>query len=524
MSKGVFRVFFGSQEAGQESYELVQTGEGFRLTASGKLSRPVEFETRNLLIQTDTRGRARKFEFKGSVRGIEQEVTAEISDRSAENRIRAAGQVVAKSDPVHVGTFLLPNLLFSPYVLVAHFLESGKEGHPEGELHAYVPPQAEIPFSLTRNPEKKRLDLWLRNAASPEVHVVVELDERGAVKGVHIPSASLSAYRESYLENRRMADSDHIEVLARELEFSSAKVSVSGVLTIPRKGRGPWPGVLLLAGSGAQDRDETVFGIRILGEIAEYLTRQGYVVFRYDKRGSGKSGGELLGARLQTLTNDALTALEFLKRRPEVQPEKIVILGHSEGGIVAASAAAQASFAGLILIGAPACRGEELLREQLSTFLAASDAPPNKKNEELHNQQWLLQWAHSDRPDKELESKIPAPLAKVARSSWFRDWLDYDPNEAYRKVRIPTLVAVGGKDMQVPPRHAENIYSSMRAAGNSKAELRIFPDVNHLLTRAKTGHFVEYENLPEKRVASELLKFLAEWLGKTLSARGGASR
>lgn len=511
IDKSTFYVYYADQPVGQESFELAETGEGYSLKASASLTKPILFETELLLLETNLSGQPTRFRFKGKVRGVEQEVSTRFSENAAENTISAAGRSSVKTDDIHAGAFVLPNLLFSPYLLLARVIGAEK-GVSRKDLYAYVPPQAEVPFSLEKDVEKKRWGLWLQNPTGNKVHVIVEFGELDKPIAIHIPSASLSAYREGHQPRQEPSRSEN-QFRSEEVSFFSDGVELKGTLTFPTKGSGPWPAVLLLAGSGAQDRDETVFGIRILAQIAEYLSRDGYAVLRYDKRGAGESGGNLLAATLETLTNDAVAAANFLAGHPEVEPEQIFLAGHSEGGIVAAKAASRLKHvAGLILLTAPALRGEEVMREQLVNLLSASETTAEQREDQLRRQERIIQAARSGHLDETLTSEIPAPLQKFIKTPWFQDWLGYNPLEAYRKVKIPVLVIGGGKDTQVPPHHANQIYAAMLEAGNKDVSVHVVADINHLLVRADTGHYREYEDLPEKHVNRDLLALIKKWL------------
>jgi len=322
-----------------------------------------------------------------------------------------------------------------------------------------------------------------------------------------------------------------------ELAFpnSTAGVSLGATLTIPR-GRGPFPAAILLAGSGPLDRDEADDGHRPFLVLADYLTRRGIAVLRYDKRGIGKSTGKYDEATTADFASDAEAALAFLKTRKEIAPGKIGLVGHSEGGVIAPMIASHSSdVAWIVLLAGSATKGEEtlLLQSDLITRAAGMSDEQVAKSLEFDRQSYLLVRQEGDRAAR--ESKLgelikvsglgPAmPPAFLQRqihwisSPWFRYFLDYDPVPALQKTKCPVLALSGEKDLRVPPK--ENlplIKKALEEGENKDVQVRELPGLNHLFQHCVTGLPTESRAI-EETFAPEALQAISDWIAKHTGA------
>ena len=316
-----------------------------------------------------------------------------------------------------------------------------------------------------------------------------------------------------------------------EISFSNAAagVTLSGTLTLP-KGAGPFAAVVLIAGSGPEDRDETQANHKPFLVLSDYLTRKGIAVLRYDKRGIGKSTGSTEKATTLDLASDAESAVSYLKSRKEIDAHKIALIGHSEGAMIAPSIVAHSQeIAWIVLLAAPATKGEETLLkqseliaragglsdEQVLTSLSfdkqAYDLVRQEKNSAvlMEKLQGLVKESGLDAalPPAALESQL-----QLMNSPWFRFFLDYDPLPDLKKIKCPVLALYGEKDLQVPPKiNMPLVQKAFSDAGNTQADSREFPDLNHLFQHAYTGSPTEYAAI-EETMSPEVLQTIAEWL------------
>ncbi len=264
---------------------------------------------------------------------------------------------------------------------------------------------------------------------------------------------------------------------SEEVTFSNGPVTLAGTLTVP-DGRGPFRAVIMLTGSGAQNRDEELFGFRIFGEIADHLSRHGIAVLRYDDRGVGGSTGRLATSTMADSTGDALAGVALLAGRPEIDRTRIGVFGHSEGAEIAARAATQsADVAFLVLMGPPAVPGEVILARQQADGARALGATPEQiavEQAAFHAVVAALRSnagsdalraalrdmvaaqfdARSDAArallgdrDAFVASVIPAAMAQLGAPA-MRNIIDSDPGPVLAAVACPTLALFGGKDTQ----------------------------------------------------------------------------
>jgi pimeloyl-ACP methyl ester carboxylesterase len=317
-------------------------------------------------------------------------------------------------------------------------------------------------------------------------------------------------------------------------ENRKAGVKLTGALTLP-PGKGPFPVVLLLSGSGPQDRNETVAGHRPFLVLADYLTRGGIAVLRTDDRGVGNSGGDLRAATLEDFASDALAGIEFLKQHKEIDSRRIGLIGHSEGGQTAALAASRSSdVAFVVLLATPALPGEQILFRQAELIAEAMGAPHEAVDQNRQMQERVFAIVKQEKDPAVIEKKIRAlvdpTLAQLdasqrkaaeaamagqiamARSAWFRFLLTYDPAATLAKVRQPVLATTGELDLQAPPDDSlPVIEKTLKAAGNKDVQVVKLPGLNHLFQTARTGTPLEYATL-EETFAPSALKLIGDWI------------
>ena len=316
----------------------------------------------------------------------------------------------------------------------------------------------------------------------------------------------------------------------REEEVSyknpAANIDLAATITIP-EGKGPFPAVLLMTGSGPHDRDETLMGHKPFWVLADYLTRKGIVVLRADKRGVGKSGGDYSKAAAADFASDADAGVAYLKTRPEVNLHKIGLVGHSEGGIEAPmSAVRNADVAFVVMMAGPGVRLDLLLPEQARLIELASGKSAEEVAKDLAIQHDVLTAVENDKDDATLEKDLREKLAgklpeaqltvqiKLVSSPWFRSLLDYDPAPTLSKLTCPVLVINGEKDLQVPPeQNLPPIRKALEAGGNRNYEIDELPGLNHLFQTAKTGAITEYAEI-EETMAPVAMDRISSWILK----------
>ncbi|MBS1876814.1 MAG: alpha/beta fold hydrolase [Acidobacteria bacterium] len=314
---------------------------------------------------------------------------------------------------------------------------------------------------------------------------------------------------------------------SEEVVVRNGDIQLAGTFTSPKQG-GPFTAVLLVTGSGPQDRDETLFGHKPFLVIADYLTRAGCAVLRLDDRGMGKSTGDFRTAGLAEFTSDALAAVAWLKARPEVK--RAGILGHSEGGAVGPLAAVKSDdVAFLIMLAGPAQPFDELLVEQSSGLMRAAGVPANiidansqivravtevvRKEPDNAKALEAMKKIAAEWKDKQpqLASQLEGQAGGMV-SVEMRSLLAYSAPETLGKLRCPVLALYGGKDLQVPGDSNLKAAAAALAAGHVEAVTLVkLPGVNHLFQTARTGALAEYGQ-SEETISPRALETIGNWL------------
>jgi pimeloyl-ACP methyl ester carboxylesterase len=318
-----------------------------------------------------------------------------------------------------------------------------------------------------------------------------------------------------------------------EVIFSNSKesVSLSATLTLP-PGKGPFPAAILICGSGPHDRDESIAGHHPFLVIADHLTRKGFAVLRYDKRGIGKSTGDYASATTESFATDAESAIAYLKSRPEIDARKIGLIGHSEGGEIAPMIAARSNdVAWIVLLAGPAVKGETLVLRQseLIERTAGVDEPQIQASLTFDLHVYAL--VREEKDPVALKGKIddliqstgitdsmaPAALKQqinMVTSPWFRFFLDYDPLPVLQKTKCPVLALSGEKDLQVPVKdNLPLIHQALTDGGNKDFETVELPGLNHLFQHCQSGSPTEYGAI-EETFSPDALDRITAWLQK----------
>ncbi len=306
---------------------------------------------------------------------------------------------------------------------------------------------------------------------------------------------------------------------------------LAGTLTIPKNVQ-KCPAVILISGSGAQDRDETIFGHKPFWVIADYLTRNGIAVLRVDDRGVGGSEGKTSEATSKDFAGDVIAGIDFLKKRVEIDPSEIGLIGHSEGGLIAPIVATRSDdVAFVVMLAGPGINGENILYTQAELINKAAgmtdeQTQQNRKIQEAifdiilnekdsANQVDRLQRTYTNgmypMMNEEQKKAIDARVAAV-NNPWFRFFLTYDPYPTLTKVKCPLLALNDAKDLQVP---AENnlmaIKKALTEGGNKNVKTIKLENLNHLFQECKTGLVTEYVEI-EETISPEVLEIIKNWI------------
>lgn len=333
--------------------------------------------------------------------------------------------------------------------------------------------------------------------------------------------------------------------LEEEIAFKSGRILLAGTLTIPKEDK-KYPAVILLTGNGPLNRDEDIFGFKIFQIIADYLTRKGFAVLRYDDRGVGGSTGNSIQSTTEDFADDAKAAIEFLKKQKNIDVSKIGFLGHSEGGMIApmvASTSGDVAF--IVLMSAPGVSGGDVLLEQQKLILQSSGVKDSLIEQNLDLQRKINTALINDTDLNDLRTDIYAfaekdfetlsPEIKTSiqdkkayinstvqsqilmfNNPWLKFYIKYDPAPTLQKVKIPVLMTFGELDLQVPTAQSRSkMEAALASGGNKNYKSVVFPKANHLYQEAKTGSPAEYNEL-KKEFVPGFLNTLADWINQTI--------
>jgi pimeloyl-ACP methyl ester carboxylesterase len=325
-----------------------------------------------------------------------------------------------------------------------------------------------------------------------------------------------------------------VPYVREEVRYANGPITLAGTLTRP-KGAGPFPAVLLVSGSGPQNRDEELFGFKPFAVIADRLTRHGIAVLRVDDRGVGGSSGEFAKASSLDFAGDARAGLRYLSRHPHVDRRRLGLIGHSEGGLIGPMVAADNdTIAFLVLLAPPGLRGDSVLRIQGERINRVNGADDSLRAMSTRTQAMLIHAAETGEgwdaardvtretlrhaytlagvpADSATLSAAVDAQARMMSSPWMRYYLTADPADALARVRCPVLVLYGEQDLQVPPDvNAPPIERALASAGNRDVTVRVLPRANHLFQETDNGYPALYATL-KKEFVPGLLDTLTSW-------------
>lgn len=517
-------VFVAGRAMGREEVAVSRQADGWVVRGSSRVSPPIATTVQTVAVVYDAAWRPRSLSLAGTVQDLAVGLETTFGDGKATNTLTEAGQTTEKIDIVSADAIVLPNVFFGSYAALAARLTGATPG---AELKAYIAPQAEIPVVVTavaderiETPKRtfiaKRYSLLFKNPGG-EVNVSLWAESSGAFVRLSVPAQTLEVVREDVASAASRMSAFSIEG-DEAVRVPANGFNLAATLTKPASARGPLPAVVLIGGSGPADRDGTIAGIPVLGQVARDLVRAGLVVVRYDRRGVGQSGGRAETATIIDYAEDARAVVTWLRksRRKDVDRRRIAVLGHSEGAWIAMQlAATEKEVAALVMVSAASDTGGALVLEQQQHLLDVMEVDADEKQEKAELQTRINAAATGNGTWED----IPPELRAQAETPWFASYLSFDPAELMEDVRQPLLLVQGERDTQVPPRHADALAELARARKReAPVEVVRVPGVNHLLVPAATGEVSEYATLSTAQVSPEATAAMARWLTATLGA------
>jgi pimeloyl-ACP methyl ester carboxylesterase len=514
-----FTILVRGRNVGREQVTVARTPSGWTISSTGSQGPPFDITLNRFEVKYAPDWQPVELHLEALVRGDSMTLSTTFGVTTASSEITRNSVTNTKTDQISARAIVLPSGVSGAYEALAARLSAAEPG---AELPIYVAPTGEARLRVrTVTPvtiegpsgriETRRYEVTFENPSGP-FEAVVSVDGRHRLVRLELPAASLVVARDD------ASSVSMRSVVARNPNDTDVTVAangfnLAGTLTSPAApGRLRHPAIVLVAGSGPIDRDETVAGIPIFAQLARMLSESGYIVLRYDKRGVGQSGGRTETATLTDYADDAVAAVKWLASRKDVDRRHIALAGHSEGGAVAMLAAAREGRIGaVILIAAPGSTGADLILEQQRHLLAGMNMSEAEKQQKIELQQ-KIQAAVIAGGGWE---GIPPELRKQADTPLFRSLLTFDPAAAMTRVKQPILIVQGDLDTQVAPANADRLGALAKERKKAPAsELVHIAGVNHLLVPASTGEVSEYAQLRDRSVSPKVAEAIGQWLKK----------
>lgn len=503
---------------------MARTPTGIRISSVGQLAPPLDLVTSKFEMLYGADGHPQRLTIEGQLRGVPLTMSTSFGVTTAITDVVQGGQRGTVTHDVSPRTIVLPRNFFGAYEALAARLVTLAVG---GRVFVYALPEGEVSATIDGitsrrivtpggSFELKQYDLSVVTAAGTG-RVQVWADANGRLARVVLPAASLVVMRDDL--SSVMAREETVRNAGDEDVFiGAAGFNLGATVTRPSAPGGApapterVPAVVLIGGPGSQDRDEQTYGVPKFGLLAGELSKAGYFVVRYDKRGVGQSGGRPEHAGIVEYAADVSAIVTWLRKRKDINPDRIVLLGYSEGAAVALTAAGKdGKISGVALVAAAGSTGREITLEQQRLSLIRLKEPEAARQAKVGLQNRIIDAVITG---KGWES-IPQDLRQQADTPWFKSWLLFDPAVAINKLKQPILIVHGALDREVPAPHADRLETAGQARKNvSAARTRkaVAPGVNHLLTAAETGEVEEYDLLGARTIAPQVSSALVEWL------------
>jgi len=515
-----FTIFVRALPVGNEQIALIRNAEGWSIVSSGRIGAPLDVIARRVEVRYTPDWRPRGMTIDATVRGQPHSIRTVVDGSSVKTEFTTSAQPGQKTDPIDPAAVLIvPSPFFSPYEALAQRLKTATAGAeipiynaPIGSFAARVGESSAQQIQTTgRLIAAKRTRVTLMTPGAP-VDADIWTDEPGRMIRLSIPAQSLEVVRDDVA-----AVSSRSVVISRAndqpVQIPSNGFSLVGTISAPAQAAaGKLPAVVLVGGSGPTDRDGLAYGIPILGEIAGALADAGFLVVRYDKRGIGQSGGRAEAASLTDYADDVIAAVKMLASRKDVDPKRIAVIGHSEGGSVAMIAGAKDKrIAAIGLLATPGVTGAEIVLAQQKHLLDRSTLSAEEKQAKIDQQKRIHQAVISG---KGLD-QLPADVRRAVDNAEFQSILVSDPSKVMPNMRKPLLIVQPELDTQVEPANADKLDVLAKQRKNAPpVETVKIPGVNHLLVPATTGEVEEYARLTERHVSPAVTQALVTWLKK----------
>ena len=508
---------------GTERVTLSRSAGGWLISATGQLASPFNLQTNKFEVRYATDWQPQSLTIEALLNNQPLVLTTTFGLTTAMTELVQGGQKASATRDVSPRTIVLPSNFFAAYEALAARLGSSGVGV---RIPVFLAPAAEVgavvdkitPRFITTpdgDIDIRQFDVTL-SAPSGPLLIEVWTDARNRLARVFVPATGIAAVRDDLATV--MAREEKIRNRGDEDVFIPGNgFNLGATVTKPGISAEKAPVVILVPGAGPEDRDYSLFGVSIFGRLAGALADAGFLVVRYDKRGVGQSGGRIESAGISEYADDVRRIVQWVRRRDDVDRDRIAVVGHDEGSAVALTAAdMEGRIKAVALLAATGQTGYQATLARQNRELSRSTASEADKQERRALQQRVLDAAMTGSG----WDAVPEGLRKQADTAWFRTWLQFDPARALSRIDQPMLIVHGERDREVPVEEAARLEELALRKKNRRVQKVVVPGANHLLVRATSGEVDEYATLGTSALAEEVVSALVGWLKATFT-RGG---
>jgi pimeloyl-ACP methyl ester carboxylesterase len=533
IEQGTYSICQNDKVIGAETYEVYRTGNGYRFVGKIRMHIQAGDMEQEAELFTDHEYLPLELRVKSSLADKLSATTIRFFDGQAQVSSDTSGSLQSKEIMVSPGTLILSSNIFHHFAAILKRYLHEKGGKQQFPLFPgrtiYIEMKKKYWIELgTQNAEVTHYLVNVENVLGLNLYCI----ENRLVK-ISIPLQRINAILQDMrglecgtdLEEPQLDDlssRENADFLTEEVKFSSkGDIVLGGTLTIPAKAKVNFPAIVLISGSGAQDRNGDTIGsggihYGIFRTIAERLTANGLCVLRYDDRGAGSSSGKFESAGLFDFAEDANAAVVFLQSHPRVDDQRLGLVGLSEGGLIAAMIAANSSnIRAVALMGTLAESLDKVLVRQYERFLPSA-LPEDQRDNMIEKRRRTFETikATQDWDSEDVEDAVRKAIP-VERRLWFQQHFATDPMAVLKRVDASVAILHGSQDVQVEPEAALALEQALKDSGHTGYIVKIFDGLDHLFMPSQGRGLSEYAD-SDRKLDVTFLEFLSNWLVENL--------
>lgn len=505
----VFNIFLRGTQIGREQVNVATAPSGWIITSSGASQAPLDFTVARFEVKYSPDWQPLEMTLDARLRNAIALVKTSFSLTTAINEVTQNSRTVAKEDQTSARTIVIPNNVFGAYEALAARLWTVPA---DAELPVYVVPQAEVKMKVRSVTEQsltgpggalqtRRVEVTFQNPDRP-VNAVITVDGRLRLVRFELPDVGLLVVREDAASVAMRPETLRNPTDA-DFSVPANGFNVAATLTMPPTvaGRLRYPAVILVGGARPADRDLTISGIPVFAQLARSLSDAGTIAIRYDRRGSGQSGGRTETAALSDYADDILAVVRTVSKRDDVDKERIVVAGYGDGAAAALLAASRSKdIDAVVTIDAAGTKGADLILEQQQRLLTGLNLTAEERQARIELQK-KIQAAVVGAGSWE---GVPDAMRRQADTPWFRSVLQFDPSLVVPKIKQPILILHAELDTNVPPTEADRLAELANARKKAGAvQTTRIPGVTQALTEPNA-----------KTISAKVGSTIAEWVKK----------